>query len=47
VQALSTVFRATFLAAFPQVYTKEAWCFAQEAAWRGSPTGVTHLLEQL
>jgi Putative transposase/Transposase zinc-binding domain len=47
VRALSTVFRAKFLAAFQQAYTKEALRFAQEAAWCGSPTGFTHLLDQL
>jgi Putative transposase/Transposase zinc-binding domain len=47
VQALSTVFRAKFLAALQQAYNKEALSFAQESAWCGSPTGFTHLLDQL
>lgn len=47
VQALSTVFRAKFLAAFQQAYHKEALCFAQESAWHGSLTGFPHLLDQL
>jgi putative transposase len=47
VQALSTVFRAKFLAALPQAYNKEALSFAQEPAWHGSLTSFTHLLDQL
>ena len=47
VRALSTVFRAKFLAAFQQAYHKEALRFAQESAQRGSSTGFTHLLDQL
>jgi Putative transposase/Transposase zinc-binding domain len=47
VRALSTVFRAKFLAALRQAYHKEALSFAQESAWCGSPTGFTHLLDQL
>jgi hypothetical protein len=44
---LSTVFRAKFLAAFQQAYAKEALRFPQEAAWCSSPTGFTHLRDQL
>jgi hypothetical protein len=47
VRALSTVFRAKFLAACQQAYAKEALRFTPEAAWCGSPTGFTHLLAQL
>jgi hypothetical protein len=47
VRALSTVFRAKFLAAFQQAYHQEALSGAQEAAWDGSPSGFSHLLAQL
>ena len=47
VRALSTVVRGKCLAAFQQAYHKEAWRWAQEAAWCGSPTGFTHRLDQL
>jgi hypothetical protein len=47
VQALSTVFRAKFLAALQQAHHKEALRFAGQSAWLGSPAGFTHLLDQL
>lgn len=47
VRALSTVFRAKFLAAFQQAYPKEAWRCAQVSAPCDSSTGLTHLLDQL
>jgi Putative transposase len=47
VRALSTVCRAKFLAALQQAYHKEALIFGQESAWCNSPTGFTHLLDQL
>ncbi len=47
VRALSTVFRAKFLAALQKVYHKEALRLAPEAAWCGSSTGFTHLLDRL
>jgi hypothetical protein len=47
VRALSKVFRAKFLAALQQAYHQEALSCVQEAAWCGSPTGFTPLLDQL
>jgi hypothetical protein len=47
VQALSTVFRAKFLAAFQQASDKEGVLFTPRAAPRGALTDCTHLLEQL
>jgi hypothetical protein len=46
VRALSTVCRAPFLAACQQASHTEAWRCAPEAAWCGSPPGVTHRLDQ-
>jgi hypothetical protein len=45
--ALSTVFRAKFLAALPQAYNKEALSFAQVSTRCDSSTGFPHLLDQL
>jgi hypothetical protein len=47
VRALRMVFRAKFLAAFHQAYHPEALRFAPASARPGSPTGFTHLLDQL
>jgi hypothetical protein len=47
VRAVSTVFRATFLAALRQAYHTEAFSFAQESAWCGSPPGFPPRLDQL
>ena len=47
VRALSMVFRAKCLAAFHQAAHTEAWRFAPASARHGSPTGFTHLLDQL
>ena len=47
VRALSMVFRAKFLAALHQAYHTEALRFAPASARHGSPTGFTHLLDQL
>jgi hypothetical protein len=47
VRALSTVFRAKFLAALQQANSKEALAGAQESAQRRSPAGFPHLLDQL
>ena len=47
VRALSTVFRAKFLAALQQAYRKEALRCAPVSARCDSSTGFTHLLDQL
>jgi len=47
VQALSTVFRAKFLASLQQAHSKEALGCTQESAQSRSPAGCTQLLDQL